>query len=304
MANTLKLSLDHSVSVAEQSRQLGTCIAGLGTAFIILDNFEQIAEWGDGTVGIWSQCAIEARFMVTSRQRLVLDEEHAYELKPLQKRTQLHRFWTEHRRLIRILLRRVLTTRAPSNRDTLDCIPLALQLAAGRARLLSAKQIQTRLDTRFRLLRKGPVYSSAKQPCAQPLIGLESAHRGRAFGLAAGRGVPGGFTLSAEAIVDLSVLGDEAPWLEEVMQGLADKSMLFVREMEDSAVEQRICTFDSIRYYALENSSCRGCLGGRTTTRTLLYGVDSRAKYLSSLGEFGDGLGACETGGRQSSGGL
>ena len=45
VANTLKLSLDHSVSVAEQSRQLGTCIAGLGTAFIILDNFEQIAGW-------------------------------------------------------------------------------------------------------------------------------------------------------------------------------------------------------------------------------------------------------------------
>ena len=145
--------------------------------------------------------------------------------------------------------------------DTLDCIPLALQLAAGRARLLSAKQIQTRLDTRFRLLRKGAGVPQGRQTTMRAAIDwswnlLTEAERLVLQQVAVYRG---GFTLeSAEAIVDLSVLGDEAPWLEEVMQGLADKSMLFVREMEDGAVEQRICTFDSIRYYALEKLQAAG----------------------------------------------
>ena len=52
--------------------QLGHAIAARGRCLVILDNFEQVADLAEATLGRWAETAREARFVVTSRERLDL----------------------------------------------------------------------------------------------------------------------------------------------------------------------------------------------------------------------------------------
>jgi predicted ATPase len=52
--------------------QLGDAIAGRGPCLVILDNFEQVVDAAERSLGRWMERAPEARFLVTSRERLAL----------------------------------------------------------------------------------------------------------------------------------------------------------------------------------------------------------------------------------------
>ena len=54
--------------------QLGNAIAGRGRCLIVLDNFEQVVSHAAATLGQWMGKASEARFLVTSREKLGLGE--------------------------------------------------------------------------------------------------------------------------------------------------------------------------------------------------------------------------------------
>ena len=133
-----------------------------------------------------------------------------------------------------------------------DGIPLAIQMAAGRMRMLSPAQINQRLSDRFRLLRMGKQLSGERQGTLRATIDwswnlLEDAERSTLQQCSVFRG---GFTMeAAEAVVKLD---DPDLWLEDVLQSLVDKSMLILIRDDSADPAGRIGAFDSIRYYALE----------------------------------------------------
>ena len=255
--------------------ELGRGMNGLGTALIILDNFEQIAQYAGETVRVWAKTAPELRFLITSRQRLDLDGERVFPLEPLSKEEAIELFLDRAR-----AINPVFDSTGQNSEiigeivDSLEGIPLAIQLAAGRARLLSAKQIRNRLTQRFRLLRKGGRFSDGRQSTMRAAIDwswnlLNELERTVLQQISVFRG---GFTLAAaEAVVEPLAFASLPYSLADLLKGLADKSMIFVRASELEASDSRLCTFDSIRYYALEKLEKAGDVAGAEARHAAYY---------------------------------
>jgi len=136
--------------------QLGRSIAGRGDVLMVFDNFEHIVQHAAGTLTRWMEMAPQARFLVTSRERLMVPGEQVVEIPPLEPADAMELFerrsrtvgarWKEsdqNRAAIAAIVRQV------------DALPLAIELAAARSRALSPVQIEKRLSQRFRLLRGG-----------------------------------------------------------------------------------------------------------------------------------------------------
>ncbi len=126
----------------------------------------------------------------------------------------------------------------------LDGIPLALELAAARVRLLSPEQIALRLDDRFRLLTGGSRAALPRQQTLRALIDwsydlLDTEERALLRQLSV---FAGGWTLeAAEAICP------EADVLTLLSQ-LADKSLVTVDD--DTSGEPRYRLLETVRQYA------------------------------------------------------
>ena len=131
----------------------------------------------------------------------------------------------------------------------LDGIPLAIELAAARVRVLPVDQISARLDDRFRLLIGGARTALPRQQALRATLDwsydLLSAPEQlllRRCGVFAG-----GFTLEAAEAV---CAGDGLDRLEilDLVAGLADKSLLVPSERRGSA---RYRLLETVRQYAL-----------------------------------------------------
>jgi predicted ATPase/class 3 adenylate cyclase len=138
----------------------------------------------------------------------------------------------------------------------LDGIPLALELAAARTRMMSPQEIAARLDERFRLLTGGSRTGVERHQTLRQAVDWS-------YDLLAGRerlildrlGVfSGGFTLeAAEAVVGGDDIGALAV-LDGITQ-LVDKSLV-VAEREHHDTRYRL--LETIRQYALERLDERG----------------------------------------------
>ena len=132
----------------------------------------------------------------------------------------------------------------------LDGIPLALELAAARVRVLTPEQIAARLDDRFHLLTSGSRTALPRQQTLRALIDwsydlLSEPERTlfRRMSIFAG-----GCTLDAAETVCAG--GDiSADDVLELLTSLTDKSLVFVEEAAGEANFQRL---ETIRQYALE----------------------------------------------------
>jgi predicted ATPase/class 3 adenylate cyclase len=138
----------------------------------------------------------------------------------------------------------------------LDGIPLALELAAARADMLSLTQIATRLDDRFGLLSRGP---RTAQPRQQTLAGAIDWSYGLLSDLE--RAVfcrlsifAGGFSLEAAEAVTTGPGLDPGDILD-LVANLAAKSLVVVTEQGDS---QRYRLLETIRAYAADKVSGTG----------------------------------------------
>lgn len=120
---------------------------------ILLDNFEQVAEAAPQLATLLSACA-NLTVLVTSRELLRVSGEVEYSVPPLETSEAITLF-CDRARL------------APSDDvaelcDGLDNLPLALELAAARAKVLAPAQIQARLAERLDLFR-GPRDAEPRQ---------------------------------------------------------------------------------------------------------------------------------------------
>ena len=148
------LALDVPLSKGDPAVQLGHAISTRGRCLVILDNFEQIVPHAKASVGRWLDRAADAAFLVTSRERLHLAGEEVLPLEPLSVDAEGVELFA-----LRARTQKADFALTPANRATvarivalLDGLPLAIELAAARIRVLSPAQLLERLSDRFALL--------------------------------------------------------------------------------------------------------------------------------------------------------
>jgi serine/threonine protein kinase/predicted ATPase/Tfp pilus assembly protein PilF len=227
IASAVAGSLGVQLGRGDPVEQLGHAIAGRGRCLMILDNFEQIVDHAAVTVGRWLARAGEARFLITSREKLSLGvREKVQEVGPLSIETGLELLAARARRLRPGL--EIAGAEAESAREIVrlvDGMPLAIELAGARMRVMSASQIVAQMRKRFSLLTGGG--SARHETLAVAIDGsweLLSPWEQSAWAQCAV--FEGGFTAeAAEAVTDLSAW-PEAPWVVDAMQSLVDKSLL------------------------------------------------------------------------------
>ena len=233
----------------EPVTRIGNAIAGRRQCLVILDNFEQVARLAEETLGHWLNRATFARFVVTTREVLGLPGEEILALGPLPlqdasalfvKRAEAAKpgfvMTAEDRAAIGPLVK------------LLDGLPLAIELAAARVRVMPPRTLLARMSDRFKLLSSvgGRLDRQATLRAvfdwSWELLSLPEKSA-----LAQLSVFEAGFTLgAAEAVVDLGGC-DGAPWAIDVLQSLVQKSL--VRQVADDRFDLLV----SVQEYSAEH---------------------------------------------------
>jgi predicted ATPase/class 3 adenylate cyclase len=213
---------------------------------LLLDNFEHVVEAADGLAELLAACP-NLRLLVTSRELLRLPAEQAYPVPPLEPQDGTELFLA---RALAVDPGFVASAAVPELCARLEQLPLALELAAARVRVLSPEQLLDRLSGRLDLLKAGRGVDPRQQTLRATIEwshDLLSDEEQRLFAcLAVFRG---GCTLeSAEEDCDADV---------DKLQSLVDKSLVRVREGD------RFWMLETIREYAHERLEASGEADGR-----------------------------------------
>jgi predicted ATPase/DNA-binding SARP family transcriptional activator len=231
-----------ALGIKETERPLETLKHSIGTSALLLvvDNFEHLLESAP-LLGELLACCPRLKLLVTSRSSLHLSGEHEYPLEPLPLKQAIALF-TERARAVRPDYagdEAVVATIC----SRLDCLPLALELAAARSRLLSLPELLSRLEHSLELLTGGPSDLASRQQTLEATIAwsydLLNPEEQRLFLRLAV--FAGGCTLDAAERVPGASL--------DQLQSLVEKSLLRRRE---SGGEGRFWMLETIREYALE----------------------------------------------------
>ena len=207
---------------------------------LLLDNLEQVIEAAADLASLVERCP-SLRLLVTSRELLRVKGEVVYPVPPLAEPEGVALFCDRAQaqpdETIRELCR------------ALDSLPLAIELAAARARVLSPRQILERLSQRLDLLRGGRD-ADPRQLTLRATIEWSYAllpHNEQVL-FARHAIFAGGCTLeTAQAVADAGV---------DALQGLIEKSLL-------RHVDERFSMLESIREYASEQLRASGEAGER-----------------------------------------
>lgn len=257
IAHAVAHALDVPLGKTDPVEQLGAAIAGRGACLLILDNFEQVARHAESTVGRWMECAQEARFLVTTREVLGIVGEQAMALDPLPIAEGVSLF--ELRAQASGAYRPTDADRRalPALIALLDGLPLAIELAAPRVRVMPPRVLLERMSERFRLLvvpggrRDRQATLRATLDWSWDLLG--AAERSALAQMAV---FQGGFSLDmAESVIDLCAV-ERAPWVGDVLQWLVEKSL--VRQTGN----QRFDLLISVQTYAAEQLAANGAFEG------------------------------------------
>jgi predicted ATPase/DNA-binding transcriptional LysR family regulator len=213
-------------------------LAGRRT-LLVLDNFEHLLD-GAATVAEILRAASDVRVLATSRMVLGLRAEHAYEVAPLTLPDAAALFVARARAVAPGFQREPIVEEICRR---LDRLPLAIELAAARIRVLSAAELHDRLGHRLPVLTGGPADAEERQRTLRATIewsyDLLTAEEQTAFTrLSVFRG---GCTVAAAEEVTGANL--------DTITSLVGKSLL----LRDPAREEpRLAMLETLREYALE----------------------------------------------------
>jgi predicted ATPase len=203
---------------------------------LVLDNFEQVVPAATSIARLLSVCS-ELVVVVTSREPLRIAGEREYPLRPLAEAPAIE------------LFRQRAAASAPDFEASyaeiaelcvrLDSLPLAIELAAARAKTLTVQELRGRLERRLPLLSKGRRDAPERQRTLRATIEwsyeLLTPEEQNAFARLAV--FAGGSTLAvAEAICRVDV---------DTLESLVDKSLVRHRD-------GRYTMLETIREYARE----------------------------------------------------
>ncbi|GAB3169240.1 ATP-binding protein [Streptomyces incanus] len=215
-------------------------VLGSGPALLVLDNCEQVVRGAADLVQALVSSSKDLRVLATSRAPLGLTSEAVYALPELGLDTSVELF-TQRARAARPGVELPPDTVAELCRH-LDGLPLAVELAAARVRVLSVPEIARRLGDRFALLRGGVRDVPERHRTLHAVVEWSwnlLAEDARAA-LRTLSVFPGGF--SGETAEQ--VLGEEALML---LEQLADQSLLTV---VDTPVGVRFWMLETVREFS------------------------------------------------------
>jgi len=225
-------------------------------ALLLLDNLEQLLPRGAEIVATIARGAPAVRLLVTSRELLRISGERGHPVPPLDSDSGVALF-TARATALRPDMELTDDARAAIRDicDRLSGLPLAIELAAARVRLLSPALILERLSTRLDLgggSRDVPERQRTLRGAiawSHELLGEPERRLFRRVGVFAG-----GWTAElALAVVDPD--GDLGIDVLDGLESLADKSLVRIEAAgsgQDAASEPRFDLHPLLREYALE----------------------------------------------------
>jgi predicted ATPase len=210
---------------------------------LLLDNFEHVLAAGAAVAELLA-VARRLKVLVTSRASLHVYGEHGYPVPPLAENDAVALF-VERARAVEPSFEVNARGRGTINEicRRLDRLPLAVELAAARSKLLSPEAMLARLDQRLELLTGGPRDVPLRQQALRATIGwsyglLEPSEQTLFARVAV---FVGGCTVEAAETVCETAL--------DPLASLADKNLL---RLEERAGERRLGMLETVREYALE----------------------------------------------------
>ena len=253
---------------------------------LALDNFEHLLDGAPLIAELLGRCP-RLRVLVTSRERLNLSGERVIDLKPLARTAAVALFVRQATAV------KPGFARTPQNEAALDAIcahlddlPLAIELAAARARMLTPVRLLKRLTdphgSRFDLLNTGPRDADPRQRALRATIdwsyrllgGAEQRFFRRMSVFA------GGCDLEGATAVCLDPADKESPDMaaaETILQSLLDKSLVYETAGLDGSL--RFNLLESLREYArlrLDESAETDLVHRRLTAHLNALGDASR----------------------------
>ena len=221
---------------------------------LVIDNFEQVVA-AAADVASLLRAAPRLAVVVTSREVLRLQGEHEYPVEPLEESPAAELFLERAR-----AVRRGYEPGATDLQDIaelcrrLDGLPLALELAAARVKLLSPGELLERLDGRLDLLSRHSVDAPERHRTLRATLDwgfelLPDAERSLFCGLSV---FAGGAAL--DAVGEVCAI-PEADVLDYV-GSLLDKSLVRRHDVQGSA--PRLLMLETVRDYAAEQLEASG----------------------------------------------
>jgi predicted ATPase/DNA-binding CsgD family transcriptional regulator len=235
---------------------------------LVLDNCEHLVESCAALADTLLRSCPNLRVLATSRETLGIVGERAWLVPSLDLPDPKQRLQVEEIRryeAIRLFAERAEAVASPfelteSNAPavarlcrTLDGMPLAIELAAARVRVLSVEQISSRLEDSFTLLTAGSRTALPRQRTLKATIdwshdqlSLKEKVLFRRLAVFAG-----GFTLEAVEEV-CSGEGIASEEVLDLLSDLVDKSLVMVTERSE---ETRYRLLETVRQYAIERQA-------------------------------------------------
>jgi predicted ATPase/transcriptional regulator with XRE-family HTH domain len=301
VAGAVAAALDVSDTHAEPSATRVAEVVGSQQLLLVLDNCEQVIRGVAALVGVLARACAGLSVLCTSRERLAIGGEAAWPVDPLA--VPPHELANDVPRAMTYPAIELFVERAraalpqfeltPRNVAAvvevcrrLDGLPLAIELAAARARLLTVQQIAARLDDRFRLLTNGPRSAPSRQralwdaiawsydllaPTEQQLLRTLSVFAG-GFSLESAEAIaaPGPTVVDSLArLVDQSLVTVEHD-REATRFGLLESVRAFARERLDEAGETETARRRHTRFFAHEMARAEAGLSGAEQQARLL----------------------------------
>jgi non-specific serine/threonine protein kinase len=231
-------------------------------ALLLLDNFEQVVEAASSLASLLDACP-DLSVLVTSRETLRVHAELEYQVPPLETEEAVTLFCRRARQepseTVAELCRR------------LDNLPLAVELAAARAKALSPTQILERLSSRLDLLKGGRDADPRQETLratidwSYDLLAPDEQQLFRRLSVFAG----GCVLEAAEEVCGADV---------DTMQSLLEKSLLRL-------ADERYWMLETIREYGasrLETTAESAAVHGRHLTYVLDLALDADARMTGS----------------------
>ncbi|MEL6349810.1 MAG: tetratricopeptide repeat protein, partial [Myxococcota bacterium] len=279
-ALNLQLSTEPETQLIEALRSAGSCL-------LILDNFEHLVEHSAQTIGRWLDAAPSARILVTSRVPLHLQGEQLYPLDLLSEADAVALFADRAQKMNRhFQLTDGNRTHVIELVHLLDRLPLAIELAAARSRMLSPKTLLARMSRRFDVLKSRARDLPERQRTMRATLEwswelLDDTER---TVLAQCSVFSGGIDLEIAAEI---LETDGALWIEDLLAELIDKSLLL-------SDDGRVSMLMSVRDFAAEKLPTQDAIALRHGTFFADFAADPDRSLLELVRERGNLKVACE----------
>jgi predicted ATPase len=251
---------------------------------LLLDNFEQVLEASASLVELLLACR-SIKILVTSRAVLHVAGEYEFSVPPLSLPDPLH--LPGHEKLLQYAAVALFVQRAQTVKPNfvlaegnaaaiaqicirLDGLPLALELAAARSKLLPPQALLRRLSHRLAVLTAGRQDAPTRQQTLRDTINwsynLLNAEEQRCFRRLAV--FVGGCTLEAAEAVCSGAADLSLPAID-LIASLLDKNLLQQSDLSED--EPRLLILETIREYALEKLAESGELEATEQTHAMYY---------------------------------